>query len=118
MGYCYYGNYASYFEVARVEALREMGISYKALEEQGILLPVLTFEIKYHIPALYDDLLTIETQLTQLEGARIAFAYRIYNEAKQLLNEASTTLVFVNANTSRPMAIPATLYEHIQQFYA
>ena len=113
MGFCYYGNYASFFEVARVEALRERGISYKELEEAGILLPVKKFEIVYHLPAKYDDLIEIKTQITELEGVRIGFTYQTYNETGQLLNEAFTLLVFVNATTLKPMAIPSQIYERL-----
>lgn len=113
MGYCYYGNYASYFEVARVEALRERGVSYREMEDNGILLPVKIFEIAYHQPAKYDDLLEIRTQIVQLEGVRIAFTYKTYNEAGVLLNEAYTLLVFVSAETQKPMAIPPAIFEQL-----
>lgn len=115
MGYCYYGNYASYFEVARVEALRQRGIQYKELEQNGILLPVKKLEITYHQPAKYDDLLEIRTQIVQLEGVRIAFTYKTYNEAGVLLNEAYTLLVFVSAETQKPMAIPASIIEQLSE---
>ena len=75
MGYCYYGNYAQYFEVGRVEALRSLGMSYKALEEQGVMLPVSEFSVKYLSPAFYDDLLTVKTEITAIKGARIYFTY-------------------------------------------
>ena len=107
MGFCYYRNYASYFEVARVEALREIGISYKELENIGILLPVKKFEISYQQPAKYDDLLEIRTRIVQLEGVRIGFEYKTYNEEGVLLNEAYTLLVFVNAATQKPIPAPA-----------
>ena len=113
MGYCYYGNYASYFEVARVEALREKGVLYKELEQRGILLPVRKFEINYHQPAKYDDLLEIKTSIEQLEGVRIGFSYQTYNEEGILLNDAHTLLVFVNAATQKPMAIPTDIFELI-----
>jgi acyl-CoA thioester hydrolase len=115
MGFCYYGNYASFFEVARVEALREKGISYRALEESCILLPVTHFEIRYFQPARYDDLLEIQTQITQLKGVRITFAYQTFNEAGDLLNEATTQLVFVNAETQKPMAIPENILQQLNQ---
>jgi acyl-CoA thioester hydrolase len=114
MGFCYYGNYASYFEVARVEALREKGISYKELEDAGILLPVTHFEIRYFQAAKYDELLEIKTQITLLKGVRIAFAYQTYNEQGTLLNEASTELVFVQAATLKPMAIPTFILDQLQ----
>ena len=115
MGFCYYGNYASFFEVARVEALREKGISYRALEESGILLPVTHFEIRYFQPARYDDLLEIQTKITLLKGVRITFAYQTFNEAGELLNEATTQLVFVNAETQKPMAIPENILQQLNQ---
>jgi acyl-CoA thioester hydrolase len=114
MGFCYYGNYASYFEVARVEALREKGISYKELEDAGILLPVTHFEIRYFQAAKYDELLEIKTQITLLKGVRIAFAYQTYNELGILLNEATTELVFVQAETLKPMAIPTFILDQLQ----
>ncbi len=113
MGYCYYGNYASYFEVARVEALRNCNISYKSLEQSGILLPVKKFEITYHQPAKYDDLLTIHTRITQLEGVRIGFNYCTYNEDGVLLNEAHTLLVFIRASTQKPIPIPSDILENL-----
>ncbi len=106
MGYCYYGNYAQYFEVGRVEAMREAGISYKSLEESGIMLPVSTFEVQYKRPAKYDDLLTITTCITEIQGARLHFDYEIHNEDKQLIATAKTTLVFVTKETMRPTSPP------------
>jgi acyl-CoA thioester hydrolase len=115
MGFCYYGNYASYFEVARVEALRQRGIQYKELEQNGILLPVKKLEITYHQPAKYDDFLEIRTQIVQLEGVRIAFTYKTYNEVGVLLNEAYTLLVFVSAETQKPIAIPTAIFEQLSE---
>lgn len=106
MGYCYYGNYAQYFEVGRVETLRSVGMSYKELEERGIMLPVSEFNVKYKNPAFYDDLLTITTHITEIKGARIVFQYEIHNEAKLLIAEAETTLVFVNKENMRPISAP------------
>ena len=68
MGYCYYGNYAQYFEVGRVEALRSIGMSYKSLEDRGIMLPVSDFQVTYKTPAKYDDQLTIQTKIIELKG--------------------------------------------------
>lgn len=113
MGYCYYGNYASYFEVARVEALRERGVYYKEMEENGVLLPVKQFEVTYHQPAKYDDLLEIRTRIIQLEGVRIAFEYKTYNDRGDLLNEAYTLLVFLSAVTQKPIAIPVAILEQL-----
>lgn len=106
MGYVYYGNYATYFEVARVEALRELGFSYRKLEDSGILLPVLDFTIRYRRPAFYDDELTIRTTIPELPGARIKFDYEVLNAAGELITVASTTLVFIQKETGKPTAIP------------
>ena len=106
MGYVYYGNYATYFEVARVELLRSIGFTYKKLEEEGIMLPVFEFSIKYFKPAFYDDLLTIKTSLEYNNGARIKFHYKIFNDSGTLLNKAETTLVFIDRKTNRPTAMP------------
>ena len=113
MGYCYYGNYDSFFDVASVEALRQNGIYYKELEHLGILLPVKKFEITYLQPAKYDDLLEIKTRIIELAGVRIGFSYKTYSDAGQLLNEAYTLLVFVNAQTQKPMPIPEFIFEQL-----
>lgn len=111
MGYCYYGNYAQYFEVGRVEALRSLGLSYKSLEEEGYMLPVSEFSVNYKIPALYDDLLTIVTIITKIEGARLFFNYRIDNEEGKTIATASTTLVFVSKKSMRPTSPPSNFLE-------
>ena len=117
MGYAYYGNYAQYFEVARVEALRALGITYKAMEEEGVMLPVLEYNIKYFKPAYYDDLLTIKVTIPSLPGARILFEYETYNESGILLNKASTTLVFINMKTGKPTAAPANVLSSMVHFF-
>lgn len=116
MGYCYYGNYAQYFEVGRVETLRHLGMSYKNLEEQGIMLPVSEFSVKYTFPAKYDDELLITTHITGISGARLAFDYTIYNIQKQLVARAHTTLVFVRKETMRPTSPPSSFIELIQPY--
>ncbi|MEY3585426.1 MAG: hypothetical protein RLZZ243_490 [Bacteroidota bacterium] len=114
MGFCYYGNYAQYFEVARVEALRELGIVYKLLEENGILLPVTEFHIRYLQPAKYDDLLEIKTIISKFQGTRMYFQYEVWNEDGVLLNDAETTLVFVDANSMKPIPIPTFVLNILQ----
>ncbi len=111
MGYCYYGNYAQYFEVGRVEALRSLGMSYKNLEEQGVMLPVSEFSVKYKRPAKYDDELSITTTITELRGARLLFDYIIENENDQLIATAQTTLVFVAKETMRPISPPSAFVD-------
>jgi len=116
MGYCYYGNYAQYFEVGRVEALRDVGLSYKELEEQGVMLPVSDYTVKYLSPALYDDLLTIKTSIVKLSGVRLFFEYSISNENNQKVATASTTLVFVSKSTMKPISPPENFIKVISNF--
>ena len=105
MGYLYYGNYAAYFEVARVEALRELGVVYKDLEDEGFILPVRTFSIRYKQPALYDDTVTVETRITSFNGTRIQFTYNTVKDGS-ILNEAETELVFCDKTSGRPCKAP------------
>src|SRR3954464_3213036 len=94
MGYLYYGNYALYYEVGRAEAIRELGFTYRELEEMGIMMPVAELHSNYYRPALYDDLVTVKTILKELsDSPKIQFHSELYNEAGQLLNKAVTTLV-------------------------
>ena len=116
MGYVYYGHYATYYEVGRVEALRQLGIRYKDLEAAGIMMPVLENRSKYIRPALYDDLLTIKVMVRDLPTLRIKFDIEIYNEAGTLINVGETTLVFIDASTQKvlpcPTVVVAALKEH------
>ena len=116
MGYCYYGNYASFLEVGRVESLRSLGISYKSLEDNGIMLPVSEFQIKYILPAYYDDMLLIETKISAIKGVRIFFDYSIYNDNQKLLASAMTSLVFIDAISKKPVAPPKELLSIIQSY--
>ena len=117
MGYVYYGNYAEYFEVARVEALRELGLNYKEVENSGVLLPVYTFNIKYLKPAFYDDLLTIKTTIKEIPQTRIAFEYETYNEKKELLNKGETVLVFIDAKLNKPRSAPDNFIEKLKHYF-
>ncbi|MFM7054894.1 MAG: acyl-CoA thioesterase [Bacteroidota bacterium] len=109
MGYVYYGNYATYFEIGRVELLRKLGFNYIDLEDSGIALPVAEMNIKYIKPAFYDQLLTVRTTITEAQGVRIKFSYETFNEAEELINSAETTLVFINTSTNKPCAVPEDL---------
>ncbi|HUH25749.1 MAG TPA: thioesterase family protein [Flavobacterium sp.] len=106
MGVVYHGNYAQYFEIGRVEWLRNKGISYKDLENQGIMLPVVSLSMNYKKSAVYDEELTVITHLKYLGGVKIEFDYEIVNEKGELLTTAHTVLVFVDMKTKRPMAVP------------
>ena len=117
MGFVYYGNYALYFEVARVEALRKIGISYAQLEKDGVLLPVYEFTTKYLKPANYDDLLVIKCTIPSLPKSRITFNYQTLNEEGQLLNEATVVLVFVDKESGRPTKPPESLIEAMKPYF-
>lgn len=116
MGYCYYGNYAQYFEVGRVETMRKLGMSYRQLEEQGVMLPVSEFRVNYKTPALYDDELKITTTISGIRGARLDFDYAIYNEHNELVATAFTTLVFVAKSTMRPISPPESFLNVIAPY--
>ena len=115
MKYVYYGNYATYFEVARVELFRTLGISYDEIEKQGIWLPVSEYNIKYLKPALYDELLEIHTYIKKFPGVRIEFEYEIYNQSKQKLTEAKTTLFFLDSATNKVVKCPEFLKEILEK---
>lgn len=114
MAYVYYGNYAQYFEVARVEWMRKLGISYKELEEQGIMLPVLKLEVNYHKPGKYDDLLTIKTIVRKKPSVRIEFHFEIYNEQKDLITTGFTSLVFIDMKRNRPTKAPQAILDFFE----
>ncbi len=101
MGIVYYGNYAQYFEVGRVEFLRDRGLSYKKMEEGGVMLPVVRLEVNYKRSALYDDLLTIETEIIEKPNVRIKFKHNIYNSDDELLVSGEVNLVFVDMKTQK-----------------
>lgn len=113
MGYVYYGNYAQYFEMGRVEWLRNKGITYKEMEESGIMLPVLSLNINYHRPAKYDNRLTLSTTLLKMPALKIDFDYQVHNEEGLLLTSGNTTLVFVNMDTMKPIKAPDYLLEKL-----
>lgn len=115
MKYVYYGNYAEYFEVARVELFRTLGMSYDEIEKRGIFLPVSEYKIKYLKPALYDQLLEIRTYVRKIPGIRIEFDYEIYNEEQIKITEASTTLFFLDSETNKIVKCPDYLMELIKK---
>lgn len=117
MGYVYYGNYAEFYEVARVEMLRNLGLSYKWMEETGIMMPVLELKCKYIKPALYDDLLSIKVSLKEMPKTRIVFNYELFNENNELINIGETTLVFVNINTKRPTLGPDEFINKLEPYF-
>lgn len=117
MGVVYHGNYAQYFEMGRVEWLRNLGVSYKWMEENGIMLPVVSLNINYKKPARYDDLLTVKTIFKNQTSVKIEFDYEIYNENNELLTIGNSVLVFVDMKTGRPVTPPNYVLEKILMIY-
>jgi acyl-CoA thioester hydrolase len=118
MGYLYYGNYALYYEVGRAEAIRQLGFTYRQLEEMGIMMPVVELNVKYFRPALYDNLITVKTILKQLpEGPKIQFHSELYNEEGQLLNVGVTTLVFYDPVKKEKVNMNEELKKILEPFF-
>ena len=115
MGFVYYGVYAQYFEVGRVELLRSLEISYKSLEEEGYFLPVVNFEIQYQKPALYDDELTIKTTIKEIPSSRIVFYYETFNMDNESLNIAKVVLVFIDKSTKKPCLSPGIITDTLKE---
>lgn len=118
MGYVYYGNYARLYEIARVETLRSLGVSYKSLEDNGIGLPVAEHYTKFIAPGLYDDELNVICQVDMLPTAKIVFSYRIKNEAGDLINEGKTTLVFMDLKTKKVIKAPDFIMNALMPYYS
>ena len=117
MGIVYYGNYARFYEIGRVETMRHLGLNYKDLEERGISMPVYDLNSRFIRAAKYDDLLTIRVTIPQLPKTRFMFSYEIFNQDGQLLNTGQTTLVFVRTDTGRPCTAPNDLVEAAKPFF-
>lgn len=106
MGVVHHGNYAQYLELARIEWLDQFQVSYKTMEEDGVMLPVYDLWFKFSRPAKFGDTLRVETILRELPAAKIVFDYTIYNQEEELLTKASSTLVFMDKITKKPMKCP------------
>lgn len=118
MGYLYYGNYGLYYEVGRAEAIRELGFTYRQLEEQGVIMPVAELNVKYFRPAFYDDLITVKTILKELpKSSKIQFHSELYNEKNELLNVGVTTLVFIDAQTKQKAGLPEELKKRLEPYF-
>jgi len=117
MGYMYYGNYAQFYEVGRVEMLRSLGLTYRGMEESGIMMPVMELNCKYLKPALYDEEITVRVIMNKLPGIRIHFAYELYNEKNELINTGETLLVFINMKTNRPCLPSGEFLDKLKPFF-
>jgi acyl-CoA thioester hydrolase len=117
MGYMYYGNYASFYEVGRVEMLRSLGLTYSGMEASGIMMPVVELNCRYLKPALYDEEITIRVIMEEMPRIRIHFKYELYNEKQELINTGETLLVFINMTTNRPCIAPKDFLEKVKVFF-
>lgn len=114
MGIVYHGNYAQYLEIGRIEWLRNLGISYKKMEERGIMLPVISLSINYKKSARYDDVIYVKTQLSKAPTATIEFDFEILNESREILTYAKVKLAFINMKTNRPTRCPKYILDKLQ----
>jgi len=114
MGVVYHGNYAQFFEVGRVEWLRKLGVSYKEMEQSGIMLPVVTLNISYKKSARYDDIITVKTYLVKLPSVSIEFYYEIFNQNGELLVTGNTKLAFIDIIRNRPTRCPNYILDQLQ----
>lgn len=118
MGYLYYGNYALYYEVGRAEAIRQLGLTYRELEDSGIAMPVIELKSQYFRPARYDNLITVRTIIKELNaGSRIDFYSELYNEENQLLNKGVTSLVFYDPVAQKKIPMPGLLFDKLSPFF-
>jgi acyl-CoA thioester hydrolase len=117
MGYLYHGTYPLYFETGRTELLRQLGLTYKQMEDDGIMLPLNKLSIQYFLPAYYDDELVVKTYMKKLPSVRLEFEYEILNQKNELLCKASTTLVFISAIKRKPIRLPDYFYQLIQPYF-
>ena len=106
MGVVYHGNYATYFEVARTEWLRNLGVTYKGMEENGIMLPVISLSLQFLKPAMYDDLLTVKVLLKKKPLVKIDFDYEIINQNKEKISTGNSVLAFIDMKSNRPVKCP------------
>ncbi|UAY51120.1 acyl-CoA thioesterase [Ferruginibacter albus] len=119
MGMVYYGNYAQFYEIGRVEAFRQLGYSYKDIEAFGIIMPVTDFHCRYLRPAKYDDIITVKTTLKELPHRhKILFYSEIYNEQKELLSTAEITLYILEKTFMKRTELPEALKETLLPYFS
>jgi len=118
MGYLHHANYAVYFEEARTELIRKLGLTYREMEDRGILLPVHELQVKYLRPVFYDDLITIKTTVVKDPSVRLQFEYQMMNESGDLMSQGKTTLIFVDASSRKPIRMPAFFGDIIASYFS
>lgn len=114
MGIVHHSNYVKYYEAARSDLMRDLGVSYAEMESRGVMMPILEVHSYYKASALFDELITVEITVEELPMARITFHYKIYNEGGKLLNTGSTVLGFMHSDTHRPTRAPKWFVELLE----
>lgn len=117
MGLVYYGNYALYYEIGRTETMRSLNLPYTALEERGIIMPVVEMNCRYKKAAKYDMLLSVETTLKELPSRTMHFEHRIFDQEGNLLNEGFTKLLFVEQKTGAIKTAPIELINGLKAYF-
>jgi acyl-CoA thioester hydrolase len=117
MGYLYYGHYAEYFEVSRTDLIRQLGLTYREIEEKGIIMPVRSLKVDFKSPAYYDELLTVKSCLNVLPVIKMDIDYEIRNAKKQLICTGNTVLVFVDAATGKPRRAPEFFINAVSGYF-
>ena len=118
MGYLYYGHYPKYYEIGRVELIRSLGFRYRDFEDElGVMLPVVSMEVRYLLPAYYDDLLIIESTVTEMPTKLINFDFRIINEEEKVINTATVKLFFIDMNTNKRVSCPTEFHNVLNQHF-
>ena len=114
MGVVYHGNYSNYLEIGRIEWLRNLGVSYRQMELDGVMLPVISLSLKYKKSACYDDVIQVKTQLVKAPTATIEFNYEITNQEGEILTFGNTILAFINMKSNRPTRCPKYILDKLQ----
>ena len=111
MGYAHHSHYIQYFELARLQMLRSVGISYEKMEKNGVIMPVRSFQTNFYKPAKFDDLITIKTYVKEKPSVKIIFYYEVFNDKKELLSKGKTFLVFADSIKKKPIRPPQYILE-------
>ena len=117
MGYLYYGRYPEYFEVARTDMIRSLGMSYKQIEDSGIIMPVRSLKVDFRFPAQYDDILRVKSCLISLPEIKLDIEYTVYNQEDRLICTGNTILAFVDIKTHRPKRAPAFFLDAVSKYF-
>ncbi len=115
MGYIHHSIYAQYFEMGRIEFMNSIGISYKQMEKEGVILPVYNLSTKYHIPLTFDERIRLKTYIKYIKGVRLAFGYEIFNEKDEKTTEGEVVLVFAGSD-GKPIRPPKKYLDILKQY--